>query len=57
MSGTFEILPCKGRGTAGAAGGGGVSTLQSQALGRGVFYPSTTRYADGPPPPPGEDVR
>ena len=57
MSGTFEILPCKGMGTAGEAGGGEVSDLGGWARGRGVVYPSTTRFAGGPPRPPGEDVR
>jgi len=55
--GRSQILPVQGRGTAGEAGGGGVSNLGGRAQIREVVYPSTTRYAGGPPPPPGEDFR
>jgi len=37
-----DILPCKGRGTAGEAGGGGVSDLGNALFDKNVVHSSTT---------------
>ena len=51
--GIVSSSPAKGRGTAGEAGGGGVSATDASP----AAHPSTIRFADGPPPLAGEDFR